>query len=247
MSFARRLAAVLAIPVLLSSASDGRAARVGQSASGQDTASVRPRMREHFSHVAQIRDAVIRADLEGVRPPAKWLAEQPQQGLPPSAQANVGEMQRIAVEVASAPDMPAAARGMARLAAACGNCHVNVQAVPTLLAILPKDEDATLAGRMRKHYRAAQHLYRGLIVPSTHSWNRGADALLTGPADLELKKGGGSTPEIAALGQRLHSLADQARKAETQDARSLVYGQMLTTCSECHSLQGIVPRNTEPH
>ncbi len=256
MSFPQRLAVGLSIPVLLSSAPDGRAARtgapaamvqVGQGGSSQDTTSVRPRMRGHFTHVAEIRDAVIRADLEGVRPPAKWLSEQPQEGLPASAQANVGEMQRIAVEVASAGDIPGAARGMARLAAACGTCHVDVQATPTLLAIMPKDEEATLAGRMRLHYRASQHLYRGLIVPSTHSWNQGADGLLGAPVDQELKKGGGSSPEITALGQRLRSLAEQARKAETQDARAQVYGQILTTCSECHKHQGIVvPREAEP-
>ena len=43
---------------------------------------LRPRMREHFSKGAAIRDAVIRADLEGVRAPAKWLAEHPQEDLP---------------------------------------------------------------------------------------------------------------------------------------------------------------------
>ena len=59
-------------------------------------------MREHFSKGAAMRDAVIRADLDGVRAPAKWLAEHPQDDLPESAQPNILEMRRLAAEVAAA-------------------------------------------------------------------------------------------------------------------------------------------------
>ena len=85
--------------------------------SPQPTPEVRPRMREHFSKGAAIRDAVIRADLEGVRAPAKWLAEHPQEDLPESAQPNIREMQRLAAE-AGCGDGPAA--GRARRGAAGG-------------------------------------------------------------------------------------------------------------------------------
>ena len=128
-------------------------------------------MREHFAKGAAIRDAVIRADLEGVRAPAKWLADHPQDDVPGSAQANVPEMRRLAAEVAAAKDLPQAARSVARLAAACGSCHTAIQVTPTLIAALPRGEDETLAGHMRKHYRAADLLYRGLVVLSDHSWN----------------------------------------------------------------------------
>jgi cytochrome c553 len=206
---------------------------------GQPAPTVRPRMREHFTRGAEIRDAVIRADLEAVRAPARWLADHPQEDLPLSAQPHIAEMQRLAAEVAAASDLVQAARGTARLAAACGSCHTAVDATPTLMAALPRGENETLAGHMRKHYRAADLLYRGLVVPSTHSWNLGADALTGDPVELDLKRGSTPQPEIEALAQRLHDLAQLARKAEDSKSRSELYGQMLATCSECHERQNV--------
>jgi cytochrome c553 len=206
---------------------------------GEPAPTVRPRMREHFTRGAEIRDAVIRADLEGVRAPARWLAEHPQEDLPLSAQPKIAEMQRLAADVAAASDLVQAARATAHLAAACGSCHTAVDATPTLMAALPRGENATLAGHMRKHYRAADLLYRGLVVPSTHSWNLGADALTGDPAELDLKRDSTPQPEIEALAERLHDLAQQARKAEDPKTRSDLYGQMLGTCSECHKLQNV--------
>jgi cytochrome c553 len=252
MSFRSRLASILSASVLCLLALDGVILVAGPQGTqpppppsqpaGQPPPSVRPRMREHFTRGAAIRDAVIRADLEAIRAPATWLAEHPQPDLPPSAQPNVREMQRLAAEVAAASDLAAAARGTARLAAACGSCHTTVNATPTLMGALPRGEDETLAGHMRKHYRAADLLYRGLVVPSTHSWNAGADALIGDPVELELQRGSTPQPDIEALARRLHGLAQEARKAEDSKSRSEVYGQMLATCSDCHKRQNVVIR-----
>jgi cytochrome c553 len=234
---------LLLLPLLALAAGAGAQTSAGQAGPGgavQEPSTVRPRMRAHFTHVAEIRDAIIRSDLAGVRPPATWLSTQVQEGLPLSAQPHVGEMQRIAAEVAAAEGLPQAAGGMARLAAACGNCHVAVKANPTLLAVIPKAEDETLKGRMRKHYRAAEHLYRGLVVPSSHSWQLGVEALSGNPVDLELTKSGEPSPEIRALARQLVDLAQKAGSADSQGARWPLYGQMLTTCAACHSRQGIV-------
>ena len=213
---------------------------------GQPAPTVRPRMREHFLLGAAIRDAIIHADLAAVREPAMWLAEHPQDDLPASAEGKVREMQRLSAEVAKAPDLTQAARGMARLAAACGSCHTAVKATPTLIAAMPHGEDASLAGHMRKHNRAADLLYRGLVVPSDHSWNQGADSLTGDPVELELKRGSAPQPEIEALAKQLHDLAQQARKAGNPKSRSEVYGQMLATCSQCHKQQNVVIRQGAP-
>ena len=201
---------------------------------------LRPRMREHFSKGAAIRDAVIRADLEGVRAPAKWLAEHPQEDLPESAQPNVREMQRLAADLAGAANLPQAARGVARLAAACGACHTAVEVTPTLMAAVPRSEDESIGGHMRKHHRAADLLYRGLVVPSEHSWTTGAKALAGDPAELELRRGPTAKPEIEALAKRLHGLAEEAGKTSDPKARSEIYGRMLETCSDCHKRQKVV-------
>jgi cytochrome c553 len=206
----------------------------------QPTPELRPHMREHFAKGAAIRDAVIRADLEGVRAPARWLADHPQEDVPQSAQPNVLEMRRLAAAVAAAKDLPQAARGVARLAAACGACHTAVEVTPTLMAAIPRGEDETPAGHMRKHDRAADLLYRGLVVPSEHSWNSGANALAGDPASLDLRRGPTARPEIEALAKRLHGLAGEAGKAGDSKARTEIYGRMLETCSDCHKRQKVV-------
>ena len=149
-------------------------------------------------------------------------------------------MRRLAAEVAAAKDLPQAARGVARLAAACGACHTAIEVTPTLMAAFPRGEDETLAGHMRKHHRAADLLYRGLVVPSEHSWNSGAKALAGDPAELELRRGPTARPEIEALAKRLHGLAEEAGTAGDPKARSDVYGRMLETCSDCHKRQKVV-------
>jgi hypothetical protein len=206
----------------------------------QATSEVRPRMREHFAKGAAMRDAVIRADLEGVRAPAKWLAEHPQEDLPEAAQPNIAEMRRLAAEVAAAQDLTQAANGVARLAASCGACHTAIDVTPTLMASLPRKEDTTLPGHMRKHYRAADLLYRGLVVPSEHSWKLGADALTGDPVELELSQGPMAKPEIETLARQLHGLAEEAAKAPNTKARTEIYGRMLATCSDCHKKQNVV-------
>ena len=248
MSFRSRFVSILPASVLCLLALDGVVPLAESqtapppSPAGQPAPTVRPRMRQHFTQGAAIRDAVIRADLEGIRAPATWLAEHPQTDLPASAQSNVRDMQRLASEVASASDLAQAASGVAKLAAACGACHTAVNATPTLVAAIPRGENETLAGHMKKHYRAADLLYRGLVVPSDHSWNAGADALGGDPVELELQRESTPQPEIEALAKRLHGLAQEARKAESPKSRSDVYGQMLATCSDCHKRLNVVIR-----
>ena len=238
MSFRLRLASSVALSVLCLFALDAVAPLAGSlgppqppsQPAGAPAPTVRPRMREHFLLGAAIRDAIIHADLEAVREPATWLAEHPQDDLPASAEGNVREMQRLSAEVAKAPDLAQAARSMARLAAACGSCHTAVNATPTLIAAMPRGEDGSLAGHMRKHHRAADLLYRGLVVPSDHSWNRGADALTGDPVELELKRGSAPQPGIRGAGKataRPGAAGPQGRESEVPirglraDARDL--------------------------
>ena len=212
---------------------------------GQPPMTVRPRMREHYVRGAAIRDAVIRADLEGVREPAKWLAEHAQDDLPASGQVNIQAMQLVAADLAKATDLVQAAAGVSKLAASCGSCHMAVNATPTLMAAIPKGEDDTLQGRMKKHSRGADLLYRGLVVPNDYSWTRGADLLSGDPMEIALKLRKGPQPEVEALAKQLYDQAQQAKKASASD-RPALYGQMLVTCSSCHVQQKVKIKMPEP-
>jgi cytochrome c553 len=212
---------------------------------GQPAPTVRPRMREHYVRGAAIRDAVIRADLEAVREPATWLAEHAQDDLPASGQVSIQAMQLIAADLAKAPDLVTAAAGVSKLAASCGACHSAVNATPTLMAAIPKGEDDSLQGRMKKHSRGADLLYRGLIVPSDHSWTKGAEALSGDPMEIALKLRKGPQPQVEALAKQLYDQAQEAKRASASD-RPALYGQMLVTCSSCHVQQKVRIKMPEP-
>jgi hypothetical protein len=44
------------------------------------------------------------------------------------------------------------------------------------------------------------------------------------------------TPEVLALEDRVHDLAEQAASKTEPSRRASFYGQMLATCSACHAL-----------
>jgi len=212
---------------------------------GQPPMTVRPRMREHYVRGAAIRDAVIHADLAAVREPATWLAEHSQEDLPAAGQVNIQAMQLIAADLAKAPDLVQAAAGVAKLAASCGACHMAVNVTPTLMAAIPKGEDETLKGRMAKHARGADLLYRGLIVPSDYSWTKGTEALSGDPMEIALKLRKGPQPEVEALAKQLYDQAQAAKKAAAPE-RPAIYGQMLVTCSSCHVQQKVRFKPPQP-
>ncbi len=113
------------------------------------------------------------------------------------------------------------------------------------MAAIPKGEDDTLQGRMKKHSRGADLLYRGLVVPNDYSWTRGAELLSGDPTDIALKLRKGPQPEVEALAKQLYDQAQEAKKAAASE-RPALYGQMLVTCSSCHVQQKVKIKVPEP-
>ena len=192
-------------------------------------------MTGHFIGVTAVHEAVIRGDLEAARKAAAPIATHDLTGPADTAAAR-DELKSLAGRIASAPDLTAAATATGAMLRACGDCHRTAGVMPVLnLPVRPAV--GKTVGHMLAHQRAADQLLQGLVIPSSTSWNQGAQALRTAPLEMgQLPKDPKLTEDIAAGEQRIHQLADQAAGATEPAARAAIYGQMVTACATCHSL-----------
>jgi hypothetical protein len=85
---------------------------------------------------------------------------------------------------------------------------------------------------MTDHAWAAARLWEGLVGPSPALWSTGAGALADSTLTIVAEGGELGVGDDVA---RIKLLATRAKKAETQDARAELYGQIMATCARCHA------------
>lgn len=198
-------------------------------------------MREHFQRVGEVESAVIRGDLDDVREPATWLASHDSSiELGRASASQVATLKEAARKAADAKDVPTAAAATARMIAACGDCHRAAGVVPAPAKPSQSPVGGTV-GHMLEHKLATDLMSEGLIIPSDTLWKEGANDLKEAPLrPAELPRDQKLTPQIAAAEGHIHDLALKAGQASEQAARVEVYGQIISTCAECHGLHGRV-------
>jgi cytochrome c553 len=196
-------------------------------------------MTDHFAKVEDVQNAVIRGDLEGMREPAKWLAEhKADQGLPATSATQISAMQNAAKRAADATDIKTAADATATMAATCGTCHRSTKVTPRMPDV-PAIEGKGVQGHMLAHQRAVDFMYQGLAAPSDRLWVQGADLLKASPmAKEDFPSDPKLTDEIKAYEVKIHELAGRARKASDPKSRVMAYAEVISSCAQCHSLHG---------
>lgn len=198
-------------------------------------------MQEHFGSVMRVYEAVTRGDLPTARASARAIAERPDPpNLPPGAAPYLQSMKTAASRVASGATVQETAAAAAAMLATCGNCHRAVGTMPAHAAPLEPVVGGVI-GHMQAHKAAVDLMAQGLTIPSTATWNAGADALATAP----LRRGKMPTDpklsgEVLASETAVHDLAGRARQADDQASRAAVYGEIIESCATCHSLHGNV-------
>jgi cytochrome c553 len=198
-------------------------------------------MKEHFSRVTDVLNAVMRGDLEDARASARWIADhQTEEGLPAKSGTQLNAMRASAKKLADTTDIRLAANAAATLASTCGTCHRS-QGVTPALPEPPKASPGTgLEDHMRAHGEAVAYLYGGLVVPSDALWKKGADLLKAAPLESQaLPKDPKVTDQIKAYEIRVHQFATLAQQADTK-TRVTLYGELMASCAECHGLHGRV-------
>lgn len=205
---------------------------------------MRLHMHENFDLLRAIERLLIRGKLEEAARFATAISEvsdSPAHG--PWAAAAVLVRDRAAA-VGRATTIDQACRLEAKLAAACGGCHIESSVTPEFRSYPPPppDRDAVEA-RMARHRWAADRLWEGVVGGADEPWQAGLDVLAATPIDW-----GGRTSERIKLGRELQRLADQARKRKLRDLelRATSYGELLATCAACHTLKPTPPPVTPP-
>jgi len=197
-------------------------------------------MTDHFSHIHDIEQAVIRGDLEAAQAPAQWLVEhQTLSNLPSDSALYLAEIRNSASGVASTDDIGNAAVATATMVAACGKCHTATGVTPTMPSVAAPSGPEGITGHMQQHMQAVDLLYEGLAAPSDELWKKGAELLKASPLEGE------NLPEelsddVKGAEARVHEMADRAINATDTGAKVAIYGELIGGCASCHGLHGKV-------
>ena len=138
-----------------------------------------------------------------------------------------------------APDLYTAAKATARVGAACGDCHKGHGATVKFSIEGALAEGGDAAAHMTRHVWASARLWEGLVVPSAEVWQTGAKALDEVPLVPEERTDDDELmTEVQLTANRVHELGAAARQALDPDMRAATYGELLATCSRCHTATG---------
>jgi len=194
-------------------------------------------MSDHFVASLEIKDAVIRGDLVGVRAPALRLGEAPD-SYPTTWRPYVALHGQLAAAARDAADLRDAARVAAELANTCGECHVATGHGPRFSIGIPPRSASEGEGRRRmiRHEWAADRMWEGLVSHDDAAWVAGAAALSGAPLSRQELGVRATVPDTTLeLQAHIVELGEEAATAATWGARSRLYGDFLASCAGCHA------------
>jgi mono/diheme cytochrome c family protein len=196
-------------------------------------------MGRHAALAVTLRGAAERGDLEAIKRTAAALAEWPlTENIPPVRLRDIVAVKRAALSVSGSSDVDTAVRGVAAVAATCGDCHTMLQNSPWR-SEHSAARGATVRADMVRHAWAAASLWEGLVQPSEDAWRAGAFAFADDTLTPELLMPGRTpSPSVAQLVAKVRALGLQAESIEDPERRAALYGELTTTCATCHAWLG---------
>lgn len=206
-------------------------------------AGLKDHMKEHFAAITEIQRSVVRSNLPAAQAAARYLAEHVEHQAVAQWQPHVAALRAAANRVVAAADLPTAAVEAAVLGRACASCHQAHSAIVTFAWEPEPEGDATLAAQMKKHQWAAARLWEGLIGPSDEMWNQGAAALAATRLDQIAAQTKAGATDVAPFAATVRTLARRAGVTADEDARAILYGDLLKACASCHR----VARDPQPN
>jgi hypothetical protein len=195
-------------------------------------------MWSHFDAAGDAHETVIRGDLANARAAGAWLARGRNPSLPKGAEPLDAALRLHATQLASAPDIGAAATELARMAGTCGECHRRFGPGPSFSGQgVPFEGGPEPSREMRRHAWGAGRLWEGLIGPSDAAWKSGAEVLrdawmlsewIAAEPDAELV--------VRTMETRVRRLGTEALVVQDRVDRENIYADVIGTCAECHSI-----------
>ena len=190
-----------------------------------ERAKLRFRMQRHFDDLRAVERLLVAGKLAEAKSRA-FLLSRPARDIWSIDALRVSE---AALALSGAATLDEACRLEAIVAAACADCHRRGGSPPAFRRALeaPPDDPAPRA-RMVRHQWAADRLWEGIVGASDEAWRAGLEVMAAQPL-----------PSLAeAAGHRLQRLAAAALSElprDTPAARAQAYGELLVTCTACHS------------
>ena len=186
-------------------------------------------MYAHYAQVGEIQDAVVAGDIDAARAPARWLASHAGDQFGAAGEDALNMMRTEAGMIETMPDIVEIGRSVARMGAACGDCHTATGGGPRITVGESPPPSANLEPHMLRHAWGADRLWEGLFAPSDAAWATGTGALISMALDF------GDNVQVARLAESVHELSQQARSAKDPQERARIYGDFLETCAKCHT------------
>jgi hypothetical protein len=193
-------------------------------------------MGRHDAEAIRMRTAVIDGDLAKLRQAAAELASRlPIPGVGDRHDGHQAQLKSVSSRLAGITTLELAGTSVGELAVACGSCHSKVGILPPPPSEMPNGEEWESA--MARHAWAADEMWTGLVWKSDARFRHAVEVWnatsLAQPHTAEDKR---FTPEVLALEDRVHNLAEAAASKTEPSRRAALYGEMLATCSACHAL-----------
>lgn len=169
----------------------------------------------------------------------------------------------LAEQVRDGSDLEEACMAFARLSYTCGQCHHALDRGPPIkLDPAPDGEDLTT--HMRRHYWAVERMWEALLSDSPKTFQRAARRLVEAPLQGRTKPDAETPRGTTRLAYEVHDLAFAAAvegspakgdyvlaagepreaKPTTRD-QAEIFGQLLSACSQCHTLVDVMPALTD--
>jgi cytochrome c553 len=194
-------------------------------------------MDDHQSRADLVHRAIIDGQLPAARDPALWLAAHEEHSqLPQGVKSPVEDVRAFARSITRSASLADAARCASEMAAACGRCHEAAGADLRFAGPTMPPTGQRAAPHMLRHAWATNQMWRALLSRSDALWQAGATALSEDPLFHANDESG---REVVALARDVHLLGSQARRIENPDHRAGIYGRLLSTCADCHTLLGV--------
>lgn len=195
-------------------------------------------MEGHYTSAIAAHDALIRGDLATLRARLGELATQAlPTGAPQTWRPLHARLQSAARESARATTLEAAGPAMGGVVEACGACHQTLGTGPIYRRPLPSEGTTQVEQAMLGHQWATERLWEGITGPREEAWHRGAAAIA---ARRVFAEGAGTTPALLAREAALRSAGQSAMSTAGLHERAMAYGQLLSTCADCHR-EALVP------
>lgn len=193
-------------------------------------------MRDHVDLATQARDALIRGQREAAEGALTFIAQHREPNASPDTAPFHARLSDSAKRAIDAADLPAAAKAVAELGAACGDCHARTGhgPRPEPSGFEDLDQELTVASHMHGYLWASDRLWDALLSADDALWQVGVSTLaaLTPPSRPKKLRAG-----FAAI----RAWAKDAASRASSEARAAAYGTLVSTCAACHLTEGVDP------